>query len=49
MRDTLLQYVFKINVHTPSASPDTSYIRNILAVVPNNPLYQRGRDIRLDQ
>lgn len=33
MRDTLLQYVFKINVHTPSASPDTSYIRNILAVV----------------
>lgn len=33
MRDTLLQYVFKLSVETPAASPDTSYIRNILAVV----------------
>lgn len=30
MRDTLLQYVFKLSVETPAASPDTSYIRNIL-------------------
>lgn len=33
MRDTLLQYVFKLSVQTPIANPDTSYLHNVLVLV----------------